>query len=112
VSETCYLPPCSVVPPLLYYIIVVCNAVDVFEPKTLSLKHILNYTELLLLLLVLLLLLLFRKLVKVTIKSDRLRWLKYIDENLKSKPKHFWKYVASLGNPLIILSSLRLMVSI
>jgi hypothetical protein len=37
----------------------------------------------------------YRKLVKVTIKSDRLRWLKSVDENLKSQPKQFWKYVAS-----------------
>ncbi|PNF20051.1 hypothetical protein B7P43_G05268 [Cryptotermes secundus] len=37
----------------------------------------------------------YRKLVKTTIKSDRLRWLKSVDENLKSQPKQFWKYVAS-----------------
>ncbi|PNF20040.1 hypothetical protein B7P43_G05817 [Cryptotermes secundus] len=37
----------------------------------------------------------YRKLVKSTIKSDRLRWLKSVDENLKSQPKQFWKYVAS-----------------
>jgi hypothetical protein len=29
----------------------------------------------------------YRKLVKATIKSDRLRWLKSIDDNLKSQPK-------------------------
>jgi hypothetical protein len=34
-------------------------------------------------------------LVKVTIKNDRLKWLKSVDENLKSQPKQFWKYVAS-----------------
>jgi hypothetical protein len=33
--------------------------------------------------------------VKATIKSDRLRWLNSIDDNLKSQPKQFWKYVAS-----------------
>jgi hypothetical protein len=33
--------------------------------------------------------------VKATIQSDRLRWLKSIDDNLKSQPKQFWKYVAS-----------------
>jgi hypothetical protein len=37
----------------------------------------------------------YRKLVKATTKSDRLRWLTSIDENLKSQPKQFWKYVAS-----------------
>jgi hypothetical protein len=37
----------------------------------------------------------YRKLVKATIKSDRLRRLKSIDGNLKSQPKQFWKYVAS-----------------
>jgi hypothetical protein len=36
-----------------------------------------------------------RKLVKATIKSERIRWLKSIDDNLKSQPKQFWKYVAS-----------------
>jgi hypothetical protein len=37
----------------------------------------------------------YRKLVEATIKSDRLRWLKSIDDNLKLQPKQFWKYVAS-----------------
>jgi hypothetical protein len=32
---------------------------------------------------------LYRKLVKSTIKSDRLRWLKSTDNNLKSQPQHF-----------------------
>jgi hypothetical protein len=32
---------------------------------------------------------LYRKLVKSTIKSDRLRWLKSIDNKLKSQPQHF-----------------------
>jgi hypothetical protein len=32
--------------------------------------------------------------VKATIRSDRLEWLKFIDENLKSHLKHFWKYVS------------------
>jgi hypothetical protein len=36
-----------------------------------------------------------RKFVKATIKSDRLRYLKSVDENLKSQSKQFWKYVAS-----------------
>ena len=36
----------------------------------------------------------YRKLVKSTIKSDRSRWLKSIDENLKSNPRQFWKYVS------------------
>jgi hypothetical protein len=38
---------------------------------------------------------LYRKLVKSTIKSDRLRRLKSIDNNLKSQPQHFWKYVSN-----------------
>jgi hypothetical protein len=33
----------------------------------------------------------YLKLVKTTIKSDKLRWLKSIDNNLKSQPQHFWK---------------------
>jgi hypothetical protein len=33
--------------------------------------------------------------VKATVKSDRLGWLKSIDDNLKSEPKQFFKYVAS-----------------
>jgi hypothetical protein len=32
----------------------------------------------------------YRELVKATIKSDRLTWLKSIDDNLKSQPKQFW----------------------
>jgi hypothetical protein len=34
----------------------------------------------------------YRKLVKNTIKSDRLGWLKSINNNLKS---HFWKYLSN-----------------
>jgi hypothetical protein len=37
----------------------------------------------------------YRKLVKATIKSDRLRWLRSTDDNLKSQSKQFWKYVTS-----------------
>ncbi|PNF36765.1 hypothetical protein B7P43_G11156, partial [Cryptotermes secundus] len=37
----------------------------------------------------------YRKLVKNTIKSDRLRWLKTVDNNLKSQPQHFWKYISN-----------------
>jgi hypothetical protein len=36
-----------------------------------------------------------RKLVKATIETDRFRWLKSADKNLKSQPKQFWKYVAT-----------------
>jgi hypothetical protein len=36
----------------------------------------------------------YRKLVKTTIKSDRTRWLHSVDENLKSHPQQFWKYVS------------------
>jgi hypothetical protein len=34
----------------------------------------------------------YRKLVKTTIKADRLASLTYIDENLKTQPKHFRKF--------------------
>lgn len=34
------------------------------------------------------------KLVKATIKSHSLRWLKCVDENTDSQPKEFWKYMA------------------
>jgi hypothetical protein len=36
----------------------------------------------------------YRKRVKATMKTDRLRWLESIDANLKSQPKQFWKYLA------------------
>jgi hypothetical protein len=35
----------------------------------------------------------YRKLGKTTVKSDRHRWLKPIDDNLKSQPQDFWKYM-------------------
>jgi hypothetical protein len=38
---------------------------------------------------------LYKKLVKSTIKSDRLRQLKSTDKNLKSQPQHFWKCVSN-----------------
>jgi hypothetical protein len=38
----------------------------------------------------------YRKLVKST-KSDRLRWLKSTDNNLKSQPQHFWKYISNFS---------------
>jgi hypothetical protein len=37
----------------------------------------------------------YRNLAKATIKSDRFRWFKSVDDNLKSQPKEFWKYVTS-----------------
>jgi hypothetical protein len=37
----------------------------------------------------------FRKLVKVIIKTDRQRWLKSVDDSLKTHPQHFWKYVSN-----------------
>jgi hypothetical protein len=37
----------------------------------------------------------YSKPVIATIKPDRLRLLKSLNENLKSQPKQFWKYVAS-----------------
>jgi len=38
----------------------------------------------------------FLKLVRDTIMSDRLRWLKSADDNLKIQPIEFWKYVSNL----------------
>jgi hypothetical protein len=40
---------------------------------------------------------LYCKLVKATIKADRLRWLKPVDANLKLQPKQFWKFNLSLA---------------
>jgi hypothetical protein len=37
----------------------------------------------------------YRKLLKNTIKSDRLKWLKSIDNNLKSQTQQFWKYISN-----------------
>jgi hypothetical protein len=37
----------------------------------------------------------FRKLVKVTIKTDRRRWLKSVDDSLKTHPQYFCKYVSN-----------------
>jgi hypothetical protein len=37
----------------------------------------------------------YLKLVKTTIKADRLRWLESINVNIRTQPRHFWKYVAS-----------------
>jgi hypothetical protein len=36
------------------------------------------------------------ELFKTTVKCDRLRWLKFIDENLRSQPKIFWNYMSKL----------------
>lgn len=33
-----------------------------------------------------------------TIKQDRLRWLKPVDDNLRTPPKQFWKYFAKFKN--------------
>jgi hypothetical protein len=56
----------------------------------------------------------YRKLVKATIRVDRLRWLESINANLKTQPKHFWKYsyVASFRKKVPLLFSLLLMVII
>ena len=35
----------------------------------------------------------YRKLVKTTIKLDRMKWYTNINDNLKSNPNQFWKYV-------------------
>jgi hypothetical protein len=36
----------------------------------------------------------YRKLVKITIKADRLDWLKTTDNNLRTQPKNVWKYIS------------------
>lgn len=38
----------------------------------------------------------FRKLVKVTSKAKRLRWLKSVDGSLNTKPWDFWKYISNV----------------
>jgi hypothetical protein len=38
------------------------------------------------------------KLVKTTIKTDKLHWLKSSDDNLKTKHTNFWKYVSKFKN--------------
>jgi hypothetical protein len=37
----------------------------------------------------------YRELVKNIVKSDGRTWLKSVDNNLKSQPQHFWKYVSN-----------------
>jgi hypothetical protein len=37
----------------------------------------------------------YRKLVKITVKSDRLNWYKSTGDDLKTNPSRFWKYVSS-----------------
>jgi hypothetical protein len=40
----------------------------------------------------------YRKLVKIAVKSDRLRFLKSVDSNLRTQPKQFWKCVSKFKN--------------
>jgi hypothetical protein len=40
----------------------------------------------------------YRKLVKVSLKTDRLRWLKSVDNTLRTQPKQFWKYLSKFKN--------------
>jgi hypothetical protein len=37
----------------------------------------------------------YRKLIKTTIKADRLRWLESLNANIRTQPRHFWKCVVS-----------------
>lgn len=37
----------------------------------------------------------FHKLIKTTIKSERLCWLKSLDDSIKTQPSDFWKYVTN-----------------
>jgi hypothetical protein len=37
----------------------------------------------------------YRKLVKVTVKSDRQHWLKFVDDSLRNSPRHFCKCVSN-----------------
>jgi hypothetical protein len=52
----------------------------------------------------------FLKLVKATIISDRLCWLKSVDDNLKTQTIEFWKYISNLkrkiGGQIVIDSKL------
>jgi hypothetical protein len=45
----------------------------------------------------------YYKLIKTTIKADRLVWLTYIDENLKTQPKNFWKYISKFKSMIKLL---------
>jgi hypothetical protein len=38
----------------------------------------------------------YHKLVKTAIKTDRLLWLKSVEDNLKTKPRDLWKYVSEI----------------
>jgi hypothetical protein len=42
---------------------------------------------------------------KIAIKTDRLRWLKSIDDNLRIKPKYFWKYVPKKNDHVATLKN-------
>jgi hypothetical protein len=50
----------------------------------------------------------YRKLVKITIKTERLRWLKYIDDKLKTKPEDFWKYVSKFQKNDHVVTELKM----
>jgi hypothetical protein len=52
----------------------------------------------------------YRKLVNSTIKSNRSRWLKSTDENLKSHPQQFGSMYHSIGKRIVIQLILLLMV--
>jgi hypothetical protein len=48
------------------------------------------------------------KLIKTTIKIDRHRWLKSIDDSLRTKPKDFWKYVSKFMKNDHVVTQLRI----
>jgi hypothetical protein len=48
------------------------------------------------------------KLVKTIIKTGKLRWLKSIDDNLKTKPKGFWKYISKFKKNYHVSTQLKI----
>jgi hypothetical protein len=49
-----------------------------------------------------------RKLVETTTKRDRLHWLKTVDDNLKSKPKDFWRRVFKFKKNYHVVTQLKI----
>jgi hypothetical protein len=50
----------------------------------------------------------YRKLVKTTNKPDRIRWLKSVGDNLKTKRKDVWKYVAKFQKNVHVFTQLKI----
>jgi hypothetical protein len=54
---------------------------------------------------------LYRKLVKVSIKSDKQQWLQFIDYSLRNNPHHYWKYVSNFKGKYNLLFSSKFKIS-